>query len=227
MNEPRVPEDTLRVELRLRNNVLWHAIFDRWSSVAAFCEDAVGVSQSEVGRYLNLKKSPYVLPLGLRKYRPRWIALDEFVLSQTAQRVADHIGMIAEDLFPRDLYADCLGKQFVVELPHERLTQLLPEHAEQLAIPPSFTDQVEAKDYAERVMSVLTPKEQFVIRRRFGLDEREETYAEIGQETTLTSERIRQIEAAAFRKMRRRHDAMSDCGADRGGVGLGDGGGLR
>jgi RNA polymerase primary sigma factor len=49
----------------------------------------------------------------------------------------------------------------------------------------------------------LTPREQDILRKRFGLDEtREHTLAEIGESMSLSRERIRQIEATALRKLR-------------------------
>ncbi|MGD9703429.1 MAG: RNA polymerase sigma factor RpoD/SigA [Acidimicrobiia bacterium] len=48
----------------------------------------------------------------------------------------------------------------------------------------------------------LTPREQAVLRSRFGLDESPMTLAEIGEHYELTRERIRQIEARALGKLR-------------------------
>lgn len=53
------------------------------------------------------------------------------------------------------------------------------------------------------VLSGLTPREEKVLRLRFGLDDgRSRTLEEVGREFNVTRERIRQIEAKALRKMR-------------------------
>lgn len=53
------------------------------------------------------------------------------------------------------------------------------------------------------IISSLTPREQKVIRQRYGLDDgRARTLEEVGREFQVTRERIRQIEAKALRKLR-------------------------
>ena len=53
------------------------------------------------------------------------------------------------------------------------------------------------------VLSTLTPREERVLRLRFGIDDgRTRTLEEVGKEFNFTRERIRQIEARALRKLR-------------------------
>jgi RNA polymerase primary sigma factor len=59
-------------------------------------------------------------------------------------------------------------------------------------------------DCTQRALSTLTPREERVLRLRFGIDEdSSHTLEEVGQEFAVTRERIRQIEAKALRKLRR------------------------
>ena len=59
------------------------------------------------------------------------------------------------------------------------------------------------KEQIEEVLQALTPREQRVLRLRFGLEDgRSRTLEEVGQEFNVTRERIRQIEAKALRKLR-------------------------
>jgi RNA polymerase primary sigma factor len=54
-------------------------------------------------------------------------------------------------------------------------------------------------------LKTLTPREEKIIKMRFGLEDgSEHTLEEVGQTFALTRERIRQIEAKALRKLRNR-----------------------
>ncbi len=58
-------------------------------------------------------------------------------------------------------------------------------------------------DQTSRVLSSLTPREEKVLRMRFGIGEKSDhTLEEVGQDFNVTRERIRQIEAKALRKLR-------------------------
>ena len=59
------------------------------------------------------------------------------------------------------------------------------------------------RETIERELHTLTPREEHVIKLRFGLyDGRNRTLEEVGKEFDITRERIRQIEAKALRKLR-------------------------
>jgi RNA polymerase primary sigma factor len=62
---------------------------------------------------------------------------------------------------------------------------------------------VNLKDQTAQVLRTLTPREEKVIKMRFGLEDgSEHTLEEVGQSFAVTRERIRQIEAKALRKLR-------------------------
>ncbi|MEG2083473.1 MAG: sigma-70 family RNA polymerase sigma factor, partial [Oscillospiraceae bacterium] len=59
------------------------------------------------------------------------------------------------------------------------------------------------KEQLGDVLGTLTPREEKVLRLRFGLEDgRPRTLEEVGKEFNVTRERIRQIEAKALRKLR-------------------------
>ena len=73
----------------------------------------------------------------------------------------------------------------------------------QAVSPAESTIAFDLRRQTESVLDTLSPKEREVIRMRFGLnDGAEPTLAELGEKFSLTRERIRQIEAAALRKLR-------------------------
>jgi len=58
-------------------------------------------------------------------------------------------------------------------------------------------------DQTRRVLTTLTPREEKVLRMRFGIGEKSDhTLEEVGEDFEVTRERIRQIEAKALRKLR-------------------------
>jgi RNA polymerase primary sigma factor len=62
---------------------------------------------------------------------------------------------------------------------------------------------INLKEMTESVLNTLTPREERIIKMRFGLEDgTERTLEEVGQQFGVTRERIRQIEAKALRKLR-------------------------
>jgi len=64
------------------------------------------------------------------------------------------------------------------------------------------------KEHIDETLGLLTPREQKILRMRFGLEDgRSHTLEEVGQEFGVTRERIRQIEAKALTKLRKHKDS--------------------
>ena len=64
------------------------------------------------------------------------------------------------------------------------------------------------KEHVKEMLSALTEREQKILRLRFGLEDgKSHTLEEVGQEFSVTRERIRQIEAKALAKLRKHRDA--------------------
>ena len=69
--------------------------------------------------------------------------------------------------------------------------------------PSALSEATMLNDKLNEVLATLTPRENEVIRRRYGLDDgKPKTLEEVGREFNVTRERIRQIEAKALRKLR-------------------------
>ncbi len=73
----------------------------------------------------------------------------------------------------------------------------------QVVSPSEAVINLNLKEQTESVLKTLTPREEKVIKMRFGVgDGSEHTLEEVGQSFAVTRERIRQIEAKALRKLR-------------------------
>ncbi|HEV8319312.1 MAG TPA: RNA polymerase sigma factor RpoD [Vicinamibacterales bacterium] len=73
----------------------------------------------------------------------------------------------------------------------------------QVVSPAEAVINLNLKEQTEAVLKTLTPREEKVIKMRFGVgDGSEHTLEEVGQSFAVTRERIRQIEAKALRKLR-------------------------
>ena len=62
--------------------------------------------------------------------------------------------------------------------------------------------ETELKAVTSRILSTLTPREERVLRRRFGINVNDAKLIDIGIEFGVTVERIREIEAKALRKLK-------------------------
>jgi RNA polymerase primary sigma factor len=76
------------------------------------------------------------------------------------------------------------------------------------ASPSDNVENASLEEATRKVLATLTPREERVLRMRFGIGEHtDHTLEEVGQDFEVTRERIRQIEAKALRKLR--HPARS------------------
>lgn len=69
--------------------------------------------------------------------------------------------------------------------------------------PLSEAERIELSEHIQRILKTLTPKEEKVIKMRFGIGEdRDHTLEEVGRYLSITRERVRQIETKALRKLK-------------------------
>lgn len=69
--------------------------------------------------------------------------------------------------------------------------------------PFSEAERIEISEHIQRILKTLTPKEEKVIKMRFGIGEdRDHTLEEVGRYLSITRERVRQIETKALRKLK-------------------------
>ncbi len=114
--------------------------------------------------------------------------------------------------------------QHYATLPHRQInlqdswgaenTDTVEDHLADARITPQ-DDAAEAKVWKERLQQgmakILTPREEKILRMRFGMgEEQQHTLEEVGTYFELTRERIRQIEAKALRKLREKMVSRED-----------------
>jgi RNA polymerase primary sigma factor len=81
------------------------------------------------------------------------------------------------------------------------LSDFIEDHG--VVSPADAVININLKEMTEEVLNTLTPREERIIKMRFGLEDgTERTLEEVGQAFGVTRERIRQIEAKALRKLR-------------------------
>jgi RNA polymerase primary sigma factor len=89
----------------------------------------------------------------------------------------------------------------VGEEEESHLGDFLIDHA--VVSPSEAVINLNLREQTAQVLKTLTPREEKIIKMRFGLDDgSEHTLEEVGQNFAVTRERIRQIEAKALRKLR-------------------------
>ena len=175
--------NTLRIDIRCRNNVLWHAIFDRWPSVSAFARDA-GIWPGRIGDFLNLQDNPYVD--------------DGVTLKPIAAHIASALGQHGHEVFPWELYQEKFPTKAVYEVEAEQFVSL--NAARRLSLEGPSVD----SNVIDKALATLTPRERNVIEKRYNFtgNDPEATYRDIGDDLSLSPERVRQIENKALRKLR-------------------------
>lgn len=162
-------------------------------TVAELCRQA-GVPQTEVGRLINLKQAP------LNKdgqWRPVVLKLADVLgvvpddLFSSAQRVM----AVTENSVTKYVSEDEVHRLAAADMNAARL-EFLQDNAALEEI-----DQEQKELLCKSIMesSLLSPREVKIIRRRVMGDD---TLEDVAKEMDVTSERIRQIEIRAMRKMR-------------------------
>jgi len=163
------------ITLRVRNGRVVRLMRERGFTTAAQLARAAGVSQQEVGRVINMRKSP-ILQTG--EWRKPVLAL------------AGALGCLPEDMFNEQQTTRPIAENTVdLELDASDVAALLTGNPE---------DATWAKIEVDKLLGQVTPRERAVVQARMA----GETLDDIAKDMGVRPERIRQIEAKAHRKMR-------------------------
>ena len=174
-----------RIEIKIKNKVLYDAIHKDFPNVAAFCRH-YKISPVMVGEFLALKRNPF--KYGKNNY-------GKYI--DTAMRLSEILKILPEELFPANLYG--LKKtQFVIE---KEITAV--QFNKRLMIedsnPENQAIRNEVNEKLSDVIKTLPYRHQKAITMRYFENA---NYEEMGKKLKVSRERARQIEAEALRKLR-------------------------
>ena len=176
-----------RVEVKVKNNYLFKLMESYGLSNAAELSRASGLAQTDIGKLLNLK-----VPAFTKTGKP----------TAATQILCDFFTCSVDDLFPPQHINDPLQiNSSAIEANMAELTSsnLLAGGTDPLQI----LSNDDAADLVAAAVGKLTSREKTIVDARFGLNgEEEKTFVQIGKELNLSSNRVRQIEQKAIRKLR-------------------------
>lgn len=177
------------VTLRVRNNWLLKKMSDAGYQTQSELARATGLSYMAVNAFLNFKVPPYTQKGEIRK---------------AALAICGALNATPEELWPpnhRD--APMRKNSRTMELSASELGLLLEDHAPLSAEQLLLTKESDEEGTIGKALSTLTPREERLIRLRYGLgDTPEHTLDEIAKLYGVGRERIRQIENTALRKLK-------------------------
>jgi RNA polymerase sigma factor (sigma-70 family) len=173
------------IEVKVKNNLLHKAMLEEGINTVAELSRLSAVSDSTIGRYLNLTVSP------INKKTGAW--------HKNYVKVCSFLRRLPEDLYPaQHINAPLKKNKSQFEESFEDLSSyLLPKNPDENI---KIADMRKMINHAARK---LTPRESDIIKKRFGLDDFEtHTYEQIAQQYGLSRETIKISEAHALRKLR-------------------------
>lgn len=190
MSEPK----EFRVTMQLRNNRMLELRESKgWTQPEAAM--ACLVSQGAWSGLETLRDKPTVWGGG------GWRSKDRVrVWSSVAMKIADAFDVTPEWLWPEEVQAVAGGKKSLRVGADEAMALMGAAPQSPELVTASHDLRLETR----KVLSTLTPREEKVLRMRFGIGEKSDhTYEEIAKDFEVTRERIHQIEQGALRKLRR------------------------
>ena len=176
------------LQIKIKNAPLMELMRLRGHTSAAELSRACGVANGTICRYLNLQEAPWSLP------RNKW--------KDSVIAIADYFQVIPESMFPEQHITKCLPKNSIeAEIDLNALEAL-----SQGILEPSIEDRLLEEsqiNILDTALNSLDNRERKVVEMRYGIGHPEPmTLHAIADAFSLTTERMRQIEAKALRKLR-------------------------
>lgn len=182
-----------RVKVTVKNNLILTAIEKAgYRSAAAFCREA-GMTSTALSGLITMKNPPLLVT-------------GEF--SEGAKSLMEFLCLAPTDLWTSEqLTLRLKSNSAEREVNLDGMRAALGINAEEalLLVAPSPEEVMEEKDIQkliEEQLASITPREEKVLRLRYGIGCEEHTLEETGKILEVTRERIRQIEIHALRKLK-------------------------
>lgn len=182
------------VKVSIRNNLIIKAIHKAgYRNVSQFCEQN-GMAKTQLTELISFRTPPLT---------------KEGEFREPAKKLMEGLCALPTELWTAEqLTMELKRNTSTKEVNLDAMLSVLGINAEealQMIEPPKPDEVLEEKEKAEVVsemLDLLTPKEARILRMRFGIGCDEHTLEEVGKKLDVTSERIRQMEAKALRKIK-------------------------
>lgn len=178
-----------RVEVKVKNNLIVRRIEEAgFKTVGEFCRlHGMMTRVSQIGDIVNMKSSPL-------RSDGRW--------QNCILELSDILGCAPEDFFTDTQLNTILQSNKRSVQVHEAEMKFMLEQSPQHLLE-EIVEQDQMGETVNKMVTTLNHQEQKVINLRFGLEGNEEhTLKQVSEIMNVTTERIRQIELRALRKMR-------------------------
>ena len=182
--------DEYQIEIKVRNNLFLTMMRREGYKTSAELSRACGVNQQTIGLILNLKLS------GQSPVRQEW--------RSSIEKLATFLRCMPDDIIPKAQIKAPMKETRAYLTVDGADMAAIGASLRSLAVSPqaSFEHDEMKKIISDLLTSALTPREERIVRMRFGFGCEELTLAEVGKNIGVSGQQIRQIEHKAIRKIR-------------------------
>jgi len=177
------------LKLKILNNRIVELMRGKKIESVAELSRQTKICQSVLHKLINIKGSPLY-----KKRRECW--------NSSVLKLGDFFGVLPEEMFnEQQLNEPFLTNEGERAIDIRATTNIL-NHQEQQYLPDLIMEKEEEVKALHDMLDTITPKEKKIIEMRFGLNDGAHTLKEVGQKFGVSSERARQQELKALRKLR-------------------------
>jgi len=191
-----------RLEMRVKNNLLYRAIMDEgYATIREFCNIA-NIPYHSTCQLITMRTSP------LAKAGKRLKIKQKNLYVKTVYKLCDALKKLPHELFTGDHIEYNGSRTEAIEIGANEIEAYIEMTRQRgLMIEQDIGEEISIKKDLPKVVSevlaTLTPRENKIVRMRFGIGMNSDyTLAEIGEQFDISSDRVRQIESNALRKIR-------------------------